>query len=225
MPSSLHLFDTERHALAWPETFEALEALRESLHARVDGKNLRFVEFALKFEDRFGAASTGRATPLQQANGCRRAAWQFDLPAVDELPAYQAAVEIAGALGLLAYDAALGLGFLPDGRVVPAEFAPPPPTDMPATERPWGARPPDALRGESEVCEVLIPALSRAMAPAGFALEAAASRKPDDPIVLSRPRSRAPGPDREAHALRTTEPRAACLARRLHRGAGAGPRA
>ena len=90
MPSSLHLFDPDRHALPLPESFAALEAMRELLHARADGKNLRFVEFALRFEDRFKDA--GRTTPLQQANACRRAAWQFDLPNVDEMPAYRAAV-------------------------------------------------------------------------------------------------------------------------------------
>lgn len=184
MPSSLHLFDPDRHALPLPENFAALEAMRELLHARADGKNLRFVEFALRFEDRF--KDTGRTTPLQQANACRRAAWQFDLPSVDEMPAYRAAVEIAGALGLVAYDATLGVGFLPDGRVVPTEFAQAAAPVAPAEKRPWGALPPDALRGESEVREVLAPALARAMASSGFELEAAPPDKPDAPIVLAR---------------------------------------
>jgi len=203
LPSSLHLFDPERHDLPLPESFAALEAMRESLHARAAGKNLRFIEFALRFEARFRGTLAARATPLQQAAACRRAAWQFDLPAVDELPAYQAAVEIAGALGLVAYDAALGLGFLPDGRVVPAEFAlpagPTPPGDDPAADkRPWGARPPDALRGESEVREVLTPALARTLAGSGFVLEPAPPDKPGAPIVLSRQL----GPVRQALSVR-----------------------
>lgn len=179
MPSSLHLFDPQRHALPLPENFAALEAMRELLHARADGKNLRFVEFALRFEDRFKDA--GRTTTLQQANACRRAAWQFDLPSVDEMPAYRAAVEIAGALGLVAYDATLGVGFLPDGRVVPTEFAQAATPVAPAEKLPWGARPPDALRGESEVREVLAPALARAMAGSGFELEAAPPEHPTRP--------------------------------------------
>lgn len=184
MPSSLHFFDLQRHALPLPENFAALEAMRELLHARADGKNLRFVEFALRFEDRFKDA--GRITPLQQANACRRAAWQFDLPNVDEMPAYRAAVEIAGALGLVAYDATLGVGFLPDGRVVPTEFAQATAPVAPAEKLPWGALPPDALRGESEVREVLAPALARAMAGSGFELEAAPPDEPGAPIVLAR---------------------------------------
>src|SRR3989338_2573772 len=63
MPSSLPLFDPNRHALPLPESFAALEAMRELLHERSDGKNLRFVEFALRFEDCFKDA--GRTTPLQ----------------------------------------------------------------------------------------------------------------------------------------------------------------
>jgi hypothetical protein len=184
MPSSLHLFDPQRHALPLPENFAALEAMRELLHARADGKNLRFVEFALRFEDRF--KDTGRTTPLQQANACRRAAWQFDLPNMDEMPAYRAAVEIAGALGLVAYDAALGVGFLPDGRVVPTEFAQAAAPVPPAGKLPWGARPPDALTGESEVREVLAPALARVLAGSGFELEAAPPDQPGAPIVLAR---------------------------------------
>ncbi len=184
MPSSLHLFDPDRHALPLPESFTALEAMRELLHARADGKNLRFVEFALRFEARIKDA--GRTPALQQANACRRAAWQFDLPSVDEMPAYRAAVEIASALGLVAYDATLGVGFLPDGRVVPTEFAQAATPVAPAEKLPWGARPPDALNGESEVREVLAPALARAMAGSGFELEAAPPDKPGAPIVLAR---------------------------------------
>ncbi|WP_162995934.1 hypothetical protein [Acidovorax sp. 1608163] len=186
MPSSLNLFDPDRHALPLPESFAALEAMRELLHARADGKNLRFVEFALRFESLFKDASTARPTPLQQADACRRAAWQFDLPTVEEMRAYQAAVEIAGALGLVAYDAALGIGFLPNGQVVPTEFAQATTPAQPTGKLPWGARPPDALRGESEVREVLAPALARAMAGSGFELEAAPPDQPGASIVLAR---------------------------------------
>lgn len=174
MPASLHLFDLERHASPLPETFAELEAMRQSHRARLDRKNLRFVEFALRFEERIQAVLNGRAAPLQQANACRRAAWRFELPEVDAPAAYQAAVEIAAALGLVAYDAALGRGFLPDGRVVPAQF--------PAV--PAGAPRTDMLRGEHEVRTVLAPALASAMAASGFAPVPATA--PADPIVLVR---------------------------------------
>jgi hypothetical protein len=185
MSSSLHLFDLERHALPLPGTFADLESIRELLHAKKDGKNLRFIEFALGFEDRFPAAPRGRLSLLQQANACRRAAWHFDLPEIDTLRSYQAAVEIAAGLGLVAYDAALGLGFLPDGRVIPTEWQAAPAGD---------ARPDDALRGQSEVREVLAPALARAMAASGFTLEPAPEDSPATEIVLSRQR----GPVRQA---------------------------
>jgi hypothetical protein len=176
MPASLHLFDLERHASPLPETFAELEAMRQAHRARLDRKNLRFVEFALRFEERIHAVRSGSPAPLQQANACRRAAWRFDLPEVDAPAAYQAAVEIAADLGLVAYDATLGLGFLPDGRVVPAQFA----------AAPVGAPRTDTLRGESEVRAVLAPALARAMAASGFTPEPAATGSPADPIVLGR---------------------------------------
>ncbi len=174
-----------------PESFAALEAMREALHARTDGKNLRFIEFALRFEARVNSAVSGREAVLRQAQACRHAAWQFDLPAVDELQAYEAAVEIAGALGLVAYDATLGLGFLPDGRVVPTEFARPDGAALgggsgSVEARPWGWRPPDALQGESEVREVLAPALARAMAGSGFALVSEPREGPGVSVVLVR---------------------------------------
>ncbi|MFL6680920.1 MAG: hypothetical protein ACJ8IK_21455 [Burkholderiaceae bacterium] len=174
MPASLHLFDLERHASPLPETFAELEAMRQSHRARLDRKNLRFVEFALRFEERIQAVRNGRAAPLQQANACRRAAWRFELPEVDAPAAYRAAVEIAAALGLVAYDATLGRAFLPDGRVVPAQF-PAVPAAAPHTDR---------LRGEHEVRAVLAPALAGAMAASGFAPVPAAT--PADPVVLVR---------------------------------------
>jgi len=176
MPASLHLFDLERHASPLPETFAELEAIRQSHRARLDRKNLRFVEFALRFEERIAAVRHGGPAPLQQANACRRAAWRFELPEADAPAAYQAAVEIAADLGLVAYDAALGRGFLPDGRVVPAESA----------AVPAAAPRADALHGEAEVRAVLAPALARAMAASGFTLEPAATDSPAAPIVLGR---------------------------------------
>jgi len=174
MPASLHLFDLERHASPLPETHAELEAMRQAHRARLDRKNLRFVEFALRFEERIQAVRNGRAAPLQQANACRRAAWRFELPEADAPAAYRAAVEIAASLGLVAYDAALGRGFLPDGRVVPAQFA----------AEPAGAPGTDTLSGEREVRAVLAPALASAMAASGFTLGPAAG--PADPIVLAR---------------------------------------
>ena len=190
MSASLYLFDLTRHALPLPETFAALESLRETLAQQADGKNLRFIEFALRFEDRFPAPRSPQPSPLQQASACRRAAWQFDLPAVDSLPAYEAAVQIAAGLGLVAYDAALGLGFLPDGRVVPTEWS---------QALAGSPRPQDALRGESEVREVLAPALAHAMVASGFRLEPTADTGAGAPeIVLSRQR----GPVRQALCVR-----------------------
>jgi len=174
MPASLHLFDLERHASPLPETFAELEAMRRSHRAKLDRKNLRFVEFALRFEERIAAVRTGRAAPLQQANTCRRAAWRFELPEADAPAAYQAAVEIAAALGLVAYDAALGRGFLPDGRIVPVASAMVP-AAVPAAGAP---------HGESEVRAVLATALGRAMAASGFTQLIADS--PAAPIVLQR---------------------------------------
>jgi hypothetical protein len=174
MPPSLHLFDLERHASPLPETFAELEAMRQSHRARLDRKNLRFVEFALRFEERIQAVRNGRPAPLQQANACRRAAWRFELPEVDAPAAYRAAVEIAADLGLVAYDAALGRGFLPDGRIVPAQLA----------AAPAGTPRTNTLRGERAVRAVLEPALASAMAASGFTLEPAPT--PADPIVLSR---------------------------------------
>ncbi|MDM0039661.1 hypothetical protein QTH89_24685 [Variovorax sp. J22G21] len=168
MSSSLYLFDLSRHALPLPTSFEDLESLRQTLLGKPDGKNLRFIEFALRFEDRFpvrageAAGRAGSPGPLDRASAVRCAAWHFDLPFVETMPAYRAAVEIAGALGLVAYDPELGIGFLPDGQVIPAEFAQSDTTVPPAD---------DTLRGEEEVRAVLAPALTRVLASHGFALE------------------------------------------------------
>jgi len=168
MSSSLYLFDLSRHALPLPTSFEDLESLRQTLSDKPAGKNLRFIEFALRFEDRFpvrageAVGRTGSSSLLDRASTVRNAAWHFDLPFVDTMSAYRAAVEIAASLGLVAYDPELGIGFLPDGQVIPAEFA----------QFDAGAPPPDdTLRGDDEVQAVLAPALARAMAPHGFTLE------------------------------------------------------
>jgi hypothetical protein len=178
MDSSLYLFDLNRHALPMPTSVKDLEALQQALQDKPDGKNLRFIEFALRFEDKFPARAVEGAShgPLARARAVRRAAWQFDLPPTNTQRAYHAAVEIAGSLGLIAYDPELGIGFLPGGRVIPAEFG-----QSGLDEAP----PDDRLRGEDEVIAVLAPALGDAMASHGFALEPEAPA-PGRTITLSR---------------------------------------
>ena len=178
MYSSLYLFDLNRHALPMPASTKDLEALQLALQDKPDGKNLRFIEFALRFEDKFPARAGEGASrgPLARASAVRHAAWQFDLPSTNTQHAYHAAVEIAGSLGLVAYDPELGIGFLPGGRVIPAGFGQSDPNDAP---------PDDRLRGEDEVIAVLAPALAEAMASHGFALEPEAPT-PVQTITLSR---------------------------------------
>ncbi|MGJ7497239.1 hypothetical protein ACSFA8_19430 [Variovorax sp. RT4R15] len=190
MSSSLYLFDLSRHALPLPTSFEDLESLRQTLQDKPDGKNLRFIEFALRFEDRFpvrageAAGRAGSPGPLDRASTVRCAAWHFDLPFVETMPAYRAAVEIAGNLGLIAYDPELGIGFLPDGQVIPAEFA-----QSNASVPP----PDDTLRGEEEVRAVLAPALARVLASHGFTLEP----EPEGSLVRSISLARTLGPVRQ----------------------------
>src|SRR5688572_12822629 len=110
MSSSLYLFDLSRQGLPVPASFEDLESLRQTLQDKPAGKNLRFIEFALRFEDKFpmrageAANRTGLSNLLDKASAVRSAAWHFDLPFVDTMPAYRSAVEIAASLGLVAYD-------------------------------------------------------------------------------------------------------------------------
>lgn len=190
MSSSLYLLDLSRHALPLPTSFEDLESLRQTLQDKPAGKNLRFIEFALRFEDRFpvrageAAGRTGLTSLLDKASAVRSAAWHFDLPFVDTMPAYRAAVEIAASLELVAYDPELGIGFLPGGQVVPSDFAQ------------TGASallPDDTLRGDEEVRAALAPALARAMAPHGFTVEP----EPTDRFVRTISLARTLGPVRQ----------------------------
>lgn len=176
MSSSLYLLDLHRHLIPAPTSFEDLESAREALQAKAEGKNLRFIEFALKFEEKFPPliASTSRS-PLDQAKGIRSAAWHFDLPPIDTMLAYRAAVKIATSLNLVAYDAELGVGFLPGGRVIPEAFA-----------QGLAPSPDDTLRGDSEVREVLAPALAQALASHGFVLEPEEARGQVSCIILNR---------------------------------------
>jgi hypothetical protein len=159
MTASLFLFDLRAHGHPEPASFADLESLREDHASRPAARNLRFLEFALQLESRLAPEVARQCGLVGRAAVVRTAAWQVDLPEADTLAAYRDAIEIASALGLVAYDAQQGIGFLPDGRVLPDTLTGRLPT-APLEDRP--------LCGESEVRALLEPALTQLAAAHGF---------------------------------------------------------
>lgn len=193
MSSSICIFDLGRHPLPSPTSLRDFGVLMEALCDRPDGPNLKYTQLALRLERRFAAGGPAfwRVRPLDSAKALRRAAWQFELPPADAMAVLQALVDLAGELGLVVYDDQAGVGFLPDGTVIPAAAAQLPAPAPIQDEEVGGAE----ILDPSDACALLQPLLSKLLQPAGFVVSPSAER---DCLEFQRGR----GPLRQVVSLR-----------------------
>ena len=124
MSHSIYLYDPSQTAKAAPQTIADFGDILANLQDKHPGRNARFQRFAGLLAQRIradGEAGSWRTDPVRTAQDLTSALWNFDLPAADSVRAMRLVIECATAAGLAAYDDETGLGFLPDGRVVPPE--------------------------------------------------------------------------------------------------------
>ena len=125
MSYSIYLYDPSQTTKGAPRTIADFDVILADLQDRHPGRSAKFQRFAGLLAERIrsGDEEVGawRTDPVATAKELTSALWNLDLPAADPMRAMRHVVECATASGLAAYDDETGLGFLPDGRVVPAE--------------------------------------------------------------------------------------------------------
>lgn len=122
MSLSVYLFDPEALRGREPASIAAFGDVLAELQGRSPGPSRKFEAFArLLVADPGAALFRWLGDPVASTRSLASAVWNFDLPPWDPIRAMRHVVEAARAAGLAAYDDNLGIGFLPDGRVVPPE--------------------------------------------------------------------------------------------------------
>lgn len=120
MSRAITLIDLQASPSGEPASIADFGDLLVALQGQGPAPNPKFVDFARRLlSDHAGFPWVGH--PLAMAETLAGSLWNFELPPADPVRAMRHVVEAAQSAGLAAYDDELGLGFLPDARVVPAE--------------------------------------------------------------------------------------------------------
>jgi hypothetical protein len=135
MSHSIYIFDTERLKLPRPYTIALLWNHIQKFRDEPAPVNPRYVELASTMLEEFPTRemlvergederdSVWLNSPLNEARQITQAVWHMDLP-TDQGPQVLAKlVKYGTQLGLTMYNDQLGIGFLPDGGVIPSERA------------------------------------------------------------------------------------------------------
>jgi hypothetical protein len=125
MSHSIYVYDPAQTKRADPQSLADFGDILAELQSKRTGPSPKFEQFAchlvatVPMED--GEHSPWLRDLVETARELRGALWNLDLPADDPVRAMRHVVESAQAARLAAYDDQIGMAFLPDGRVVPAE--------------------------------------------------------------------------------------------------------
>ncbi|WP_341912186.1 hypothetical protein [Polaromonas sp. YR568] len=135
MSHSIYIFDTERLKLLRPYTIALLWNHIQKFRDEPAPVNPRYVKLASTMLEEFPTRemlvergederdSVWLNSPLNEARQITQAVWHMDLP-TDQGPQVLAKlVKYGTQLGLTMYNDQLGIGFLPDGGVIPSERA------------------------------------------------------------------------------------------------------
>jgi hypothetical protein len=171
MSAGIYVIDPKRLGIAMPATLKDFGAILEKW-AGVEGEpNPAFVELARRLEARFpspevaGADSVWLSSPVAEAAALTGAIWNLGLPDREMVAAERLIAQAAGALGLIAYDDQVGIGFLPGGAIVPEERRALWEGTLAAIDAGLD------IEGETGVKTHVLPALQAILAPLGFKLQ------------------------------------------------------
>lgn len=181
MSHSIYLYDPSQAALAQPRSLADFGDVLLALQDRSPGPNARFQRFAHLL---LAGAATDWEWPGDPAATARThagALWNFDLPHDDPVRAMRRVIDCAVAAGLAAYDDQIGLGFLPDGRVIPAEREAEWRASVEAIDEEPRRKTTAAMRRE------LRAAMEAALAASGFAFDGPTAKARKADVVFFRP--------------------------------------
>jgi hypothetical protein len=180
MSHSIYLYDPALTKQRELQTIAEFGDVLAELQDKSPGPNPKFRQFA-RLLVALGKSASWLGDAVETAEAHTGALWNFDLPPDDPVRAMRHVVDCARAAGLGAYDDEIGMGFLSDGRVVPAE-----------RQQEWEDLL-DALEDEPQAITKgqmrtkLRQALEGLLAPHGFAIDQALAKKDQADVSLSRP--------------------------------------
>lgn len=121
MSLSLYLFDLTQAALPAPLTLAQMGTLLDVLGEREPGVNPRFLALGQRLE----RAASGNGlrwlnSPAQEALTVTSGLWHLEVPTPQTVRTVHSVAQLANELGLCAYCDQIGIGFLPDKRITPA---------------------------------------------------------------------------------------------------------
>jgi len=134
MSQTIYIIDLDRLGLPAPRLLSELWGMIEGMQEQRAGPNSKFVELARRLVAKFpeqGVGATGAdpgvhdsiwlSSPVKEAEKIEAAVWVLGLPRERWADVLVSVVEEGTKLGLALLDDSIGLGFLPDGRVIPEE--------------------------------------------------------------------------------------------------------
>lgn len=118
---SLYLFDLTQAALPAPLNLPQMGTLLDVLGERKPGINPRFLELGQQLEQATSGTNLGWLnSPAQEALTVTSALWHLAIPVPQTPGTVHLVARMANDLGLCAYCDQIGIGFMPDKRITPA---------------------------------------------------------------------------------------------------------
>ncbi len=173
MSESIYVLDLKENPYPKPQTLVDLDRIVRTHQELPYVLNFRFVKLAQALEQQFPWCAredlTGReevvwsARPTLEVRSLPSALWHLDVPTGSPVKFLAFLSGICETLGLIVFDTAMGIGFLPDGRTIPADLGRPPPFE--SAPKPTQGTPIESL---SQGLEALTEALRETLEPHGF---------------------------------------------------------